>query len=199
MRRLLLVLPLAAALLGCPSDMQGWPGMRRQPKSQPFRESPFFADGRSMREPPEGTVPRSRRGVSRLFLMGEERPDAGYPDAGYVRDNPLTLTQEAVLNGQKHFEIYCATCHGIQGDGQSQVARNMGLREPPSLLTLPTYPDGYLYVVISQGYGLMPAYAEKLSPEERWEVVAYVRALQASQRVRVTDLPPELRKMEVQP
>ena len=67
----------------------------------------------------------------------------------------------------------------------------MGLREPPSLVDLPPYPDGYYYDVISVGYGLMPAYAEKLTPEQRWAVVAYVRALQESQRARLEDVPPE--------
>jgi mono/diheme cytochrome c family protein len=67
----------------------------------------------------------------------------------------------------------------------------MGLRTPPSLLDLPPYPDGHYYEVISEGYGLMPSYAEKLTPEQRWAVVAYVRALQASQRARLEDVPPE--------
>jgi mono/diheme cytochrome c family protein len=108
-----------------------------------------------------------------------------------VESIPLTLTRERVESGGKSFDIYCATCHGVLGDGVAQVARNMGLREPPSLVDLPEYPDGYYYDVITQGYGLMPAYAEKLTPEQRWEVVAYVRALQASQRAGLEDVPPE--------
>jgi mono/diheme cytochrome c family protein len=106
---------------------------------------------------------------------------------------PLTLTRELVERGQESFDIYCATCHGVLGDGVSQVARNMGLREPPSLVDLPAYPDGYYFDVISQGYGLMPPYAEKLTPEQRWAVVAYVRALQESQRAGLEDVPPEAR------
>jgi hypothetical protein len=201
MRRVLLLVPMVAVLAGCPVDFQGWAGMKQQPKALPYRESPFFADERAMRQPPPGTVPRSRRGQNRLFLTGRlEQPDAGYmdggsPDAGYTDEIPLTLTREVVEGGGQSYDIYCATCHGVLGDGASQVARNMGLREPPSLLTLPTYPDGYYFVVISEGYGLMPGYAEKLTPEQRWAVVAYVRALQASQRARLEDVPPEARPL----
>ncbi|WNG41611.1 cytochrome c [Archangium violaceum] len=195
MRRLLLGVPMVAVLTGCPVDFQGWAGMKQQPKALPYRESGFFEDERAMRQPPPGTVPRSRRGQSRLFLTGREVADAGSPDAGYLDEIPLTLTRETVERGGKSYEIYCATCHGILGDGASQVARNMGLREPPSLLDLPPYPDGYYFAVISEGYGLMPAYSEKLSPEQRWAVVAYVRALQASQRASLEDVPPEARPL----
>ncbi|AKI98763.1 quinol:cytochrome c oxidoreductase monoheme cytochrome subunit [Archangium gephyra] len=187
MRRLLLV-PLAWVLAGCPVDFQGWGGMKQQPKALPYRESTFFEDERVMRQPPAGTVPRNRRGQDRFFLTGKDAPDGGY-----VESIPLTLTREWVESGGKSFDIYCATCHGVLGDGVAQVARNMGLREPPSLVDLPEYPDGYYYDVITRGYGLMPAYAEKLTPEQRWAVVAYVRALQESQRAGLEDVPPEAR------
>ncbi|PTL76563.1 cytochrome c [Vitiosangium sp. GDMCC 1.1324] len=200
MRRALL-LPLVAVLAGCDVDFQGWAGMKQQAKALPYRENQFFADDRAMRQPPPGTVQRSRRGQNRLFLTGRLAlpdagiPDAGMPDAGYTDEIPLTLTREVVEGGEKSFEIYCATCHGVLGDGQSHVAHKMGLREPPSLLDLPPYPNGYYYVVISEGYGLMPSYAEKLTPEQRWALVAYVRALQASQRSRLEDVPPEARPL----
>lgn len=190
MRRPLLLLPLALVLGGCDVDWQGWAGMKQQPKALPYRENHFFADDRAMRQPPPGTVPRARRGQEHLFLMGKDGPDGGYVDA-----IPLPLTREVLESGQHAFDIYCAACHGLLGDGTSQVARNMGLRPPPSLLELPPYPDGHYYEVVSEGYGLMPAYAEKLSPEQRWAVVAYVRALQASQRARLEDVPPEARPM----
>jgi cytochrome c len=164
--------------------------MRQQPKALPYRENEFFSDDRVMRQPPPGTVPTSRRGQTRRFLTGRDAPDGGF-----LGDIPLTLTRETVERGQQRYEVYCATCHGVLGNGVSQVGRNMGLREPPSLLDLPAYPDGYYYVVISEGFGLMPAYAEKLSPEDRWAVVAYVRALQRSQRASLEDVPPESRPL----
>lgn len=189
MSRLLLLAPLAL-LAGCPGNADGWGGMRRQPKALAYRETPVFEDERVMRQPPPGTVPRSRRGKSLLFMTGKEAPDGGF--AGEI---PLTLTREVFERGQHAYEIYCATCHGILGDGVSQVGRNMALRPPPSLLDLSPQPEGYYYAVISEGFGLMPGYAEKLSPEERWAVVAYVRALQSSQRARLEDVPPEARPL----
>ncbi|HEX5745461.1 MAG TPA: cytochrome c [Archangium sp.] len=190
MRRMFLLLPLVLGLAGCEVDWQGWAGMKRQPKALPYRENEFFADDRVMRQPPPGTVPRNRRGKEHLFLTGKDGPDGGYVDV-----IPLTLTLEVLQSGRHSFDIYCAACHGLLGDGASQVARNMGLRTPPSLLDLPPYPNGHYYEVISEGYGLMPAYAEKLSPEQRWAVVAYVRALQASQRARLEEVPPEARPL----
>ncbi|MFY0562270.1 c-type cytochrome [Archangium lansingense] len=186
--RCLLLIPVAWVLTGCSVDFQGWGGMKQQPKALPYRESAFFADERAMRQPPVGTVPRDRRGKDRFLLTGKDAPDGGYVDS-----IPLTVTRELVESGGRSFDIYCATCHGVLGDGVSQVARNMGLREPPSLVDMPPYPDGYYYDVITQGFGLMPAYAEKLTPEQRWAVVAYVRALQESQRARLEDVPPEAR------
>jgi mono/diheme cytochrome c family protein len=188
MRRVPGWLPMALVLGGCSVDFQGWAGMKDQPKGLPFRENAFFADGRTMRSPPRDTVPRTRRGQTRRFLTGREAPDAGY-----VEEFPLALTRELVESGQGSYDIYCAACHGVLGDGVSQVARDMGLREPPSLVDLPESADGYLYAVISEGYGLMPAYAEKLTPEQRWAVVAYMRALRESQRARLEDVPPEAR------
>lgn len=186
--RHMLLLPVAWWLAGCPVDFQGWGGMKQQPKALPYRENAFFEDERVMRPPPPGTVPRDRRGKDRFFLTGRDTPDGGF-----VESIPLPLTHEVVEGGRKSFDIHCATCHGLLGDGNSQVARNMALHPPPSLLDLPPYPDGYYYDVISVGYGLMPAYGEKLTPGQRWAVVAYVRALQASQRARLEDVPPELR------
>ncbi|MBK7506583.1 MAG: cytochrome c, partial [Bacteroidetes bacterium] len=84
-------------------------------------------------------------------------------------------------------------CHGLVGDGESQVALSMSLRKPPSLHLYRDVADGYLFQVVSQGFGLMPSYAADLTAEERWGVVAYVRALQLSQHAQVDGLPPGLR------
>jgi hypothetical protein len=87
----------------------------------------------------------------------------------------------------------CAVCHGVLGDGDSQVALNMSLRRPPSLHLYRDRPDGYIFQVISRGFGLMPSYAGSISVHDRWAVVAYVRALQLSQFASVDQLPAELR------
>ena len=88
----------------------------------------------------------------------------------------------------------CGTCHGPLGDGDSIVATQMSLRPPPSLHNYANRAPGYIFEVATHGFGMMASYAAELSVEERWAVVAYVRALQVSQNVPVTDLPPDLRR-----
>ena len=91
--------------------------------------------------------------------------------------------------------LTCATCHGLAGDGQSMVAVNMALMPPPSFQSekLRAQPDGYFYEVISHGYGVMPPFGWRMTPTERWAVVAYVRALQYSQAVPLAEAPSEVR------
>jgi len=186
--------PLLLALTWWACTTNEWDPMKQQPKPLPYRSSGFFDDGRMMRAPPPGTVPRSRRGQSRVFTTGL------LPNGDYTSEYPLPLTPELLHRGGEAFEAYCAACHGLLGDGESWVSRNMALRLPPSLLTLPEYPPGYWYTVISEGYGMMPGYADKLSLTERWAVAAYVEALRYSQRVPVEELPEDVRsRLEAQP
>lgn len=108
---------------------------------------------------------------------------------------PIPLTMELVERGRGRFDIFCAPCHGVAGDGASAVAANMSLRRPPSLHepAIRAYSAERLYRVVAEGYGLMPSYAGVLSREERWGLVAYVRALQLSQRAVVSELPEPVR------
>jgi mono/diheme cytochrome c family protein len=96
-----------------------------------------------------------------------------------------------VLRGRNRFDIYCAACHGRLGDAASKVAENMTLRKPANLLTAPylTYPPGRIAAAIAEGYGLMRSYAAELPVEDRWAVVAYVKALQLSQHATLGELP----------
>jgi mono/diheme cytochrome c family protein len=101
------------------------------------------------------------------------------------------------MAGAARFEIYCAPCHGLRGDGESVVAGNMDLRRPPSIVgpAAQAFPAGRIYQVIDNGYGLMRPYREDLiTPEERWSVVAYLRALTLSHGVPLDALPPEIRR-----
>jgi mono/diheme cytochrome c family protein len=93
------------------------------------------------------------------------------------------ITRAVLERGKNRFEIVCAACHGLDGDGDSLVARNMQRRKPPSLHDKPLSP-AQLYTVISEGYGLMPAYAALLMRDDRWAVVAYVRTLDVARRMR---------------
>jgi mono/diheme cytochrome c family protein len=100
----------------------------------------------------------------------------------------------ALARGRARFDVTCAVCHGLLGDGESQVALSMSLRRPPSLHAYRDVPDGHLYRVITEGFGLMPSYGAELSVEDRWAVVAYVRALQLSQYAGLEQVPPDVRR-----
>jgi mono/diheme cytochrome c family protein len=178
MRRLLLV--AASLLIACSGDpLQK---MKSQPKYLPYQENPLFQDGRAMRQPPEGTVPRER-------LVGMAVPAGATPDGHFLATIPISITPELMARGQKRFTIHCAVCHGVLGDGVSMVSRNMALRPPPSLHDFRDRPDGFFYDVITNGYGLMASYANEIPEQERWAVVAYVRALQRSQNATLQQVP----------
>jgi mono/diheme cytochrome c family protein len=111
-----------------------------------------------------------------------------------VTEVPLPLTRALLDVGHRRFDIYCATCHGLLGDGRSPVAANMSLRLPPDLHDRAAMAVGHYYQVIANGFGLMPGYAAELSVEERWAVIAYLRALQLSQRAPLSMAPPPERE-----
>ena len=180
-RPLAALLPLLA-LTACPA----WDPMQRQQKYKAYQPSEFHADGLAMRTPPAGTVPHG------AAVEGPVLTGLG-PDGRPLAVSPVAPTARGLATGRKRYDIHCAVCHGVLGDGESQVALNMSLRKPPSLHLYREVPDGYLYQVVSQGFGLMPSYAAELTPEERWAVVAYLRALQLSQHASVDQLPPGLR------
>ena len=180
-RRLSLLLP-ALSLCACPR----LDPMQRQPKVKAYEVSPYYEDGLAMRSPPEGTVPYHGLldPAVETGLSADQKP---------LALSPVPFDDALLALGRARFEVTCAACHGVLGDGQSQVALNMSLRRPPSLHLYRDRPDGYLYQVITLGYGLMPSYARVLSVRDRWAVIAYVRALQLSQYAKVEELPPELR------
>jgi mono/diheme cytochrome c family protein len=170
----------------------------RQPRANRYKESDFYDDGLTMRAPPEGTVPRERVTENAPLTTGR-LPDGpiqsnGEPLPRYVTASPVPVTRALLALGRKRFDITCATCHGPLGDGDSIVARQMSLRPPPSLHKYVDRPAGYFYEVITKGFGLMASYAAELDSEERWAVVAYVRALQLSQGVPVGAAPADVQR-----
>jgi mono/diheme cytochrome c family protein len=179
----------AVVLSGCenPATAIGFERMIDQPRGKAFKSSPYFADGRLMRTPPAGAVPFGAI-ASRAETLGLEGND-------YVSKIPLTVDRALLRRGHERFEVVCATCHGSLGDGSSVVARHMTLRKPPSLVDDPvrTFPPGRVFEVISNGYGLMPSYAPTLAVEERWAVVAYLRALALAAHAELGKLPPVVR------
>jgi mono/diheme cytochrome c family protein len=160
--------------------------MMFQPKVKPYRKSEFYPDGVAMRAPPAGAVPVSAP-VEPAVATG--RDAEGKP----LARAPLAVTRDLLEVGKKRFDVYCAVCHGVLGNGQSPVARNMSIRPPPSLLDNAARPDGFYFAAMTEGYGYMPSYAPWIDPQERWAVVAYIRALQLSQRARLDQAPPEVR------
>ena len=176
----------ALALLGLAACPRLDP-MQRQQKYKAYQASEYHADGISMRTPPAGTVPY------RSLVEPAVATGLG-PDGRPLADSPVPFSAAALARGKARFDVYCAVCHGVLGDGESQVALNMSLRKPPSLHAYREVPDGHIFRVVTHGFGLMPSYAAALPPEERWDVVAYVRALQLSQYAAVDQLPPDARE-----
>jgi hypothetical protein len=171
-----------------------------QPKANRYKESAFWSDGQTMQAPPEGTVPRERITQNLPLTTGRSADGTvqlnGEPLPNYVTTIPLPLTRQLLELGRKRFDITCATCHGPAGDGRSIVATQMALRPPPSLVD-PKYvakPAGYIFEVETRGFGLMASYVAELNVEERWAIVAYLRALQLAQTVPAASLPPDVRQ-----
>ena len=158
--------------------------MHDQPKYIPLRPSSFFDDGRSARPIPEGTVARGHLNADTAFYTGKG------PDGKYVDRFPFPITKQVLLRGQDRYNIYCTPCHDRLGTGNGVVARR-GFRHPPSyhIDRLRQAPNGYIFDVITNGFGAMQDYAAQLSPADRWAVIAYERALQLSQNATLNDVP----------
>lgn len=165
-----------------------FPDMDRQPRYDPQGESDFFADGRASRPPVEGTVARS--------LAGDETVAAEHlnPDGGYRAGFPGVVSREMMERGRERYTIYCGLCHGQAGDGNG-ITTKYGMAVVPSfhIERLVEMPEGEIYEVITNGRGLMGSYSGQLSPEDRWNVIAYLRALQRSHLGTVEDVPAENR------
>lgn len=193
----LLVLPLLGA--ACNEQILNPMADHRQPRERAFRPSDFYSDGTSMRPPPKGTVPRERRTMNPILTAGISGYTGAVAPNGervvrYASKIPVPVTPALLSQGRKYYDITCGTCHGPFGDGKSIVGSQMSLRPPPSLLIYADRAPGYLFEVATKGFGMMASYAAELTVEERWAVVAYIRALQISQSVPVSELPPDARR-----
>lgn len=179
---LVAVAALAALGTACRQDMHD------QPKYIPLRPSNFFGDGRSERPLIAGTVARGHLDEDEAFYTGKG------PDGKFLDPFPFPVTKDVVLRGQQRFNIYCTPCHDQNGNGLGMVVRR-GFRRPPSyhIDRLRQVPNGYIFDVITNGFGAMPTYAMQIQPADRWAIVSYIRALQASQTASLNDVPPEAR------
>jgi mono/diheme cytochrome c family protein len=173
------VLLTAAAMFiaGCRQDMHN------QPKYKPLRASNFFQDGSSARPLVEGTVARGTLQEDAAFFTGKVGTQL-------VKELPFPATREVLDRGQQRFDIFCAPCHDRTGSGNGMVVQR-GYRQPPSMHIdrLRNVENGHFFDVMTNGFGAMPDYKAQISARDRWNIVAYIRALQLSQHAATADVP----------
>jgi cytochrome c553 len=155
--------------------------MLNQPRLDPQQESRFFKDGFGMRLPVAGTVARGH-----IPYTIKDPKSAGMPG------NPLPRTNSVIMDGKQSFTTYCSVCHGVLGDGKTSLtaayqAKSANLNSQ----TFREYTDGMIYHTIVMGKNSMKPYAADLSPDERWAIVHYVRALQRAYDAKEEDFPKE--------
>lgn len=166
--------------------------MAEAPRYDEYEPSPFFRDSLSVRPIPEGAV--SRSGVQ----FGDQAPllvgtDTTAGPAGSAL--PFPVTRAVLERGRHQYDIYCSPCHSQDGYGDGMIVQR-GLQPPPSFHTerLRNAPIDHFYRVMTDGYGAMYSYASRVSPDDRWAIAAYIRALQLSQHAPIELLPSETRQ-----
>jgi len=163
---------------GCRRDMF------LQPSERPLEHSTFFRDNEMASRPlPAHTVARGQLDEDEAFYTGKI-------GTNLITQFPMPITREVLLRGQERFDIYCAPCHGRTGEGNGMIPQR-GYPAPPSYHTdrLRTVPVGHFFDVITHGYGVMYSYANRVEPEDRWAIAAYIRALQLSHNAKLADVP----------
>ena len=178
--------------------------MQDQPKVIAYRENPLYRDGVSSKPLVEGTVPRGYLRADREFYLGKKSntgqqsgplstspptapisstsPTALYPDD--VETFPFPITKDDLNRGQERYQIFCSVCHGATGNGDGMIARRGFNKPAPASYhqdRLRQAPVGHFFDVMTNGWGAMPAYAAQIPVEDRWKIIAYIRALQLSQ------------------
>ena len=176
-----------ALVASCRQDMQD------QPKYTADAASSFFADGRANRPLVPGTVVHGSFHDNSAYYEGKEN---GQP----VVELPVKLTPTLLARGQERYNIYCSPCHDRTGSGNGMIVKR-GLRPPPSLhiARLREAPAGHYFDVITNGLGIMLSYRAQVPVDDRWAIVAYIRALQLSENASVADVPADQRAALDQP
>jgi mono/diheme cytochrome c family protein len=190
--------------------------MADQPAYRPLEPSAFFADGQSSRPLVAGTVARGqldddphlyaglRPGADPASVRPSAAPAAAPADlSAYADTFPFEITQDVLHRGRDRYQIFCAVCHGKLGNADGKIVQR-GFTRPPSYHTdlarglknvrLRDAPVGYYFEVVTNGYGAMASYAGQVPVRDRWAIIAYIRALQLSQDVRIEDLTEEERR-----
>jgi mono/diheme cytochrome c family protein len=176
--RLAALVLLSVGLAGCRQDMHN------QPKYRPLRPSAFFDNGSSARPIVDGTVARGTlQTADPAFFLGKV-------DNQLVAELPFPVTEAVLDRGQERFDIFCAPCHDRTGSGNGMVVQR-GYRQPPSfhIDRMRQLPVGHYFDVMTNGFGAMPDYRAQITPRDRWNIAAYIRALQLSQHAATADIP----------
>jgi mono/diheme cytochrome c family protein len=167
-----------------------------QPKYLPQQASPLFADGRDMRPPVAGAVAADTSVDQPALTLGQI-------DGKPVERIPLPVTDELMRRGRQRFDIFCATCHGLAGDGDGITSQLAFEREEPKWVrplslheaAVVKQPVGQLFHTITEGIRTMPSYRSQIPVADRWAIILYVRALQRSREEKLTDVPEEIRTL----
>jgi mono/diheme cytochrome c family protein len=164
-------------LAGCRQDMQD------EPKFFPQRGTTFYTDGRSVRPQVANTVARNQGSEGSYFYTGLVNGKEG-------DGLPIDLTAETMARGQERYNVYCTPCHSRVGNGDGMIVQR-GYRPAGDFHTdrLRNAPLGHFFAVMTNGYGAMPDYAAQVTPQDRWAIAAYIRALQLSQDAKQADVP----------
>lgn len=187
--------------------------MQDQPKVKVYRQNPFYRDGVSAKPPVEGTVPRGYLRADREYYLGKKANTGQQPAATSIQPTgpqapaapgsstsaaalypddvetfPFPITKADLNRGQERYQIFCSVCHGATGNGDGMIARRGFNKPAPASYhqdRLRQAPVGHFFDVMTNGWGAMPSYAAQIPVEDRWRIIAYIRALQLSQ------MPPE--------
>lgn len=166
-----------------------FPDMDRQPKLRPQQPNLTFANGNSSQEPVPGTVARGDHYESNPINTARETGTTNF-----VATIPLPVTEQLMARGRQRYDIYCLPCHGPQGEGNG-IVKKYGYATIKSLhdKAVVVQPDGEIYNTITHGKSTMYPYGSQIVVEDRWAVVAYVRALQRSRLGLADEVPAPLK------
>ncbi len=170
-----------ACLCACRQDMHD------APRYEPFEGTDFFGDGRTMRPLVEGTVARGR-------LAADLQLETGKIDGQFAATFPFAMDRAALQRGRERYGIFCAPCHGATGAGDGIIVER-GLKKPESfhIERLRTSPPGYYFDVMTNGFGAMYDYADRIPAADRWRIAAWIRVLHESQNASLQDLDDSVR------
>jgi mono/diheme cytochrome c family protein len=153
------------------------PNMDSQDKFKAQSVNPFFADSSAMRLPVAGTVAQYKSPGNSKYNSGKDIND------NFI-ENPEFLTTDLLNRGEERFNIYCAICHGTQGDGKGSITKYKYPIPPTSFKQdwLIEKMDGYYFDVITHGIRIMPSYKHQIPVKDRWAIISYVRKIQGLEK-----------------